>query len=290
MIPASNAKFAGVWHLVGEEARDATGRTVPIPYAARGGRIGYITYDPLGHVGVVLAWVEQPTVSRHSLTAEQAALALERYNSYWGGYTVDEGVVTHRVHGCVLPRFTGVSMEREFTLTAKRLTLRPPPAADGEQHTLAWERLRDLPNLTPTQRRLIGFWKLVSFERRRADGERLPVDPGETGLIVYTASGHVIVHLMQAHRWRNVGATPTPAETLATYRSYVSYFGTYSVDEAGGFVVHHLEGSFNTAPPGTNFKRRYAFDGRRLTLEGLAAPDAEGRDVHATLVWERLSD
>src|SRR5262245_25969358 len=164
----ANARFAGVWRLVSEEARDAAGRHVPMPYAARGGRTGYITYDAHGHVGVVLAWVEQPTVSRTNPTAEEAALALERYNSYWGHYSVndDAGVVTHRVLGCVLPRFTGVSMEREFTLTANRLTLQPPPAADGEQHTLAWQRVPDLPNLTPTQRRLIGFWKLISFERR----------------------------------------------------------------------------------------------------------------------------
>lgn len=287
-----NARFAGCWKLVSEEARDATGRELPLPYAAHGGRVGYIAYDPSGHVGVVLAWAEQPSVSRPVPTADEAAIALERYNSYWGSYTVDEagGRVTHRTFGCVLPRFAGVTMERVFTLTANRLTLQPPPAADGEQHTLTWERVPELPSLTPTQQRLIGFWKLISFERRRADGELLSTNAGQTGLIVYTPSGHVMVHLMQPDRRRNSGTTPTPAETLATYRSYISYFGTYSVDEAGGFVVHDLQGSFNTAPRGTLFKRFYQFSGRRLTLEGLAAPDADGRAVCATVVWERLSD
>jgi hypothetical protein len=290
-VRAVNARFAGVWKLVSEEARDAAGREVTMPYAARGGRVGYITYDPLGYMGVVLAWAEQPRVSRPDPTVEEATLALERYNSYWGSYAVDEaaGVVTHQTFGAVMPGFAGTNQEREFTIAGNRLTLRPP-AANGEQRILVWERVPDLPNLTPTHRRLVGFWKLISFECRDADGELLSSNPGQTGFIVYTASGHVMVHLMQPYRRRNVGATPTPAETLATYRSYVSYFGPYSVDEAGGFVVHHLDASFNSAVPGTDFQRFFELSGRRLTLKAPVTKDAVGREVHATIVWERLSD
>lgn len=291
-VRATNAPFAGVWKLVGEEARDATGAEVPSAYAALGGRVGYISYDPLGYMGVVLAWVAQPTVSRPAPTVAEAALALERYNSYWGSYAVDTatGVVTHQTLGAVMPSFAGTNQERRFTITGNRLTLRPPPSASGDQRTLTWERVPDSPNLTPTHRRLIGFWKLLSFERRSAGGELLVSNPGQTGFLVYTASGQVMVHLMQPYRRRNVGPVRTPDETLATYRSYTSYFGPYTVNEAGGFVVHHLDYSFNSAPPGTDFQRFYEFSGRHLTLKAPVTKDASGQDVHATITWERLSD
>ena len=76
LVRAVNERFAGVWQLVGEESRDARGQVVPIPYAALGGRIGYITYDPAGYMGVVLAWVAQPPYAARPTPAEaQTALA-----------------------------------------------------------------------------------------------------------------------------------------------------------------------------------------------------------------------
>ena len=291
-VRATNERFAGVWKLVGEESRDAAGREVPLAYAASGGRVGYITYDPLGYMGVVLAWVAQPTVSRPEPTVDEATLALQRYNSYWGSYAVDEAasIVTHQTFGAVMPSFAGTNQERRFTIEGNRLALRPPPAADGDQRTLTWERVPDLANLTATHRRLIGFWKLISFERRNAAGELLASNPGQTGFLVYTASGHVMLHLMQPYRRRNVGSAPTPDETMATYRSYTSYFGPYTVNEAAGVVVHHLDASLNSAAPGTDFERNYDLSGRRLTLKSPATKDSNGQEANDTMTWERLSD
>lgn len=290
---AVHQRFAGVWKLVGEESLDAKGQPVPAgAYSALGGRFGYITYDPAGFVSVVLAWVAQPTVTRPEPTAQEAAAALARYNSYWGAFAVNEAasVVTHQTFGAVSPSFAFTNQERDFTIAGNRLTLRPPASANGDRRSLTWERVPDLASLTPTHRRLIGFWKLVSFERRNAKGELLTSNPGQTGFIVYTASGHVMVHLMQPYRRRNAGGAPTPEETLATYRSYTSYFGPYTVNESGKYVTHHLDASFNSAEPGTDFQRFYQFDGRRLTLEAPVTRDSTGEEVRATISWERLSD
>jgi hypothetical protein len=290
-VHATNARFAGVWKLVDEESRDAAGRELPIAYAASGGRFGYITYDPLGYMGVVLAWVAQPTVSRPEPTVDEATLALQRYNSYWGSYAVDEAasIVTHQTFGAVMPSFAGTNQERRFTIEGDRLTLRPPPAASGDQRTLTWERAPDLPSLTATHRQLIGFWKLISFDSRSVTGELLASNPGQTGFLHYTASGHVMLHLMQPYRRRNVGSAPTPDETMATYRSYASYFGPYTVNEAAGVVVHHLDASFNSPAPGTDLELDYELSGRRLTLKA-PTQDADGQEVLATITWERLSD
>jgi hypothetical protein len=137
---------------------------------------------------------------------------------------------------------------------------------------------------------LIGFWKLIAFENRNAKGELLSVTPGWMGFIVYTASGHVMVHMMQPYRRRNVGPSPTPEETMATYRSYTSYFGPYTVNEAEQSVAHHLAGAFNSGEVGTDFQRFLEFSGRRLTLKPPVTRNSNGESVQTSIVWERLSD
>jgi hypothetical protein len=291
-VRAVNSRFAGVWKLVGEETRDPQGNLVPGPNAASGGRFGFITYDPAGYVGVVLAWNKRPAFTGKASTAQEAGAALASYNSYWGSFAVNDtkGIVTHQVMGAVSPAFAGTNQERGFTIAGNRLTLRPPNLANGDQRALTWERVPDLPTLTPTHRKLIGFWKLVEIERRNAKGELSISNPGMTGFIVYTASGHVMVHMMDPYRRRNVGGTATPDETMATYRTYTSYFGPYTVDEAGGFVVHHLTAAFNSGVEGTDFKRFLDFSGRRLTLKPPVTTDRNGETVQTSLVWERLSE
>jgi len=290
---AANLRFAGVWKLVGEETRDAkTGAIVPGPNAASGGRFGFITYDPAGYMGVVLAWNKRPAFKGKASTPEDARSALASYNSYWGSYAVNEArnIVTHQTMGAVSPSFAGTNQERGFTIDGSRLTLRPPNLANGDQRSLIWERVPDLPTLTPTHRKLIGFWKLISLERRNAKGELTITNPGMTGFLVYTASGHVMVHMMDPYRRRNEGDAPTPDETMATYRTYTSYFGPYTVNEAGGYVVHHLTAAFNSGDEGTDFQRFIEFSGKRLTLKPPATRDSSGGTVQTALIWERLSE
>jgi hypothetical protein len=291
-VRAANERFAGVWKLVGEETRDATGQVVAGPNANSGGRFGYITYDPAGYMGVVLAWNRRPAFKGKASTPEEARAALSSYNSYWGSFAVNDarGIVTHQTMGAVSPAFAGTNQERGFTIAGNRLTLRPPNLANGDQRSLTWERVPDLPNLTPTHRKLIGFWKLINLERRTANGAVSIANPGMTGFIVYTASGHVMVHMMDPYRRRNVGEAPTADETMATYRTYTSYFGPYTVNEPGGFVVHHLTAAFNSGVEGTEFQRFLEFSGKRLILRPPVTKDGNGETVQTALIWERLSN
>ena len=292
-VRAVNSRFAGVWKLVGEQTRDATGQVVPQgPSATTGGRFGYITYDPAGYMGVTIAWPSHPVLAGRQPTPEEARLALSTYNSYWGSFAVNEanGTVTHQTFGALSPAFAGTDQVRRFTIAGNRLTLRPPTATNGDQRTLTWERVPDLPTLTPTHRKLIGVWKLISLESHNAKGAVVSSNPGLTGFIVYTASGHVMVHMMYPYRRRNVGEAPTPDETMATYRSYTSYFGPYTVNESGNDVVHHIAGAINSGVIGTGFKRFAAFSGKRLTLRPPVTNDSNGENVQTTITWERLSD
>jgi hypothetical protein len=291
-VRAVNNRFAGVWKLVGEETRDANGQVVV--RGANGGnpRTGFIAYDPAGYMCVVLAWLKQPVLAGRQPTLEEARAALGAYNSYWGSFAVNESrsIVTHQTMGALSPAFGGTNQERKFTIAGNRLMLQPPTASNGDQRTLTWERVPDLPELTPTHRKLIGFWKLISFERRNMKGDLLSSNPGWTGFIVYTASGHVMVHMMAPYRRRNVGLSPTADETMATYRSYTSYFGPYTVNESGNYVVHHLAAEFNSAPVGTDYQRFLEFSGKRLTLKPPVTKDANGENVQASITWERLSE
>jgi hypothetical protein len=291
-VRATNARFAGVWKLVAEETRDPKGQIVPGPNAASGGRFGYITYDPAGYMGVTIAWNKRPSFAGKAATPDEARAAMASYNSYWGSFAVNDarGTVTHQTFGAVNPSFGGTDQVRGFTFSGNQLTLRPPNLANGDQRTLIWERVPELPNLTPTHRKLIGFWKLISLERRNAKGEVSSTNPGMTGFLVYTASGHVMVHMMDPYRRRNVGQTPTADESMATYRSYTSYFGPYTVNEPGGYVVHHLTAAFNSGVEGTDFQRFLEFSGRRLGLKPPVTKDGRGEDVQTSLIWERLSD
>jgi len=173
-------------------------------------------------------------------------------------------------------------------MSGNRLTLDAPAPANGLQHSLIWERVPDLPTLTATHRQLIGFWKLVSTERRNLKGELVRAYPGWTGFIVYGASGHMMVHMMEPYRRRYAGDTPTPEEARATTQSYTSYFGTYTITGAGS-LVHHFEGSINRGSVGTDTQRFFEVSGNKLILRPPLIKTPEG-DVIMTNVWERLTD
>jgi len=289
-VRAANNRFAGVWKLVSEETRNTSGEVVR--RGPDGGRVGYIAYDPVGYMGVVLAYSKRSTFAERQATPPEALEAMRTYNSYWGSFAVDEphNTVTHQTFGALSPGFSGSNQVRKFTISGNRLTLQPPTATNGDQSTLTWERVPDLPDLTPMHRKLIGFWKLISNEVRDGKGDLVSANPGQTGFIVYTASGHVMVHMMQPYRRRNVGPSPTPEETMATYRSYTSYFGPYSVNESEKYVVHHLAGALSPGWVGSDFQRYVEFSGKRLILRPLPGKDRSGKTVQLMITWERLSD
>ena len=291
-VRAANNRFAGIWKLIGQETRDGKGQIVPPgPNANNTGRLGYIVYDPAGYMAVTIQSPERPKFADRQPTTQEARAAMGSYTSYWGSFAVNEAtsVVTHQTFGALSTAMSGTNQVRGFTMSGNRLTLRPPTAANGNQSSLTWERVPDLPNLTPTHRKLIGFWKLISRETRNAKGELLSSSPGQTGFIVYTASGHMMVHMMQPYRRRNAGALPTLEETMAAYRSYTSYFGPYTVNESERYLVHHLAGTINPGNVGSDYQRFFELSGKRLILKPPVTKNSDG-EAQTTLTWERLSD
>lgn len=89
--------------------------------------------------------------------------------------------------------------------------------------------------------RIEGQWNLVAWRRVAGDGsESYPFGRDATGMLVYTASGGMIVMMARAGRakldtYDAVGGTE--AERAAAYSGYLAYFGRYEVKDN---EVHHM--------------------------------------------------
>ena len=156
------------------------------------------------------------------------------------------------------------------------------PAAEAAEETPVVDLATAVANSQFT-----GAWRLVKIERFAASGELLePPIEDRLGYIIYDPAGYMGVTIMQPDRQPYASNQRTPEEVLASYSSYSSYFGTFTVNEAEGFLTHHLEGSLNTRGAGSDYKRFYTFSGNRLTLQ----PPAGASGNKTQLTWEKLPD
>ena len=135
--------------------------------------------------------------------------------------------------------------------------------------------------------RFAGAWSLVRSERRDAGGELIgePVED-RVGYIIYDPAGYMGVALMQPGREPYSEDGPTAEEALAQMGSYASYFGRFTVNEAEGYVTHHLEGSLNPDGAGSDYQRFFTFEQDTLTLQPPASEDG----AKSFITWERLPD
>ena len=113
------------------------------------------------------------------------------------------------------------------------------------QSRLTWERIPDVTTPTAEHGRFLGFWKLVSNERRNESGGLVSSNSGQTGYIIYTAAGFMMVHMVRPNRKSYAGAQPTADEAREALTTYTNYFGPFYIHEADGYVVHDQVGSLN---------------------------------------------
>ena len=136
------------------------------------------------------------------------------------------------------------------------------------------------------RRRLLGSWRLVTWEERTGAGEvDYPLGPDAIGQLTYSPEGRVSAQLVRPGQprfadedWRKA----TPEERAEAWPAYFGYFGRYSIDEQAGAVTHHVEGAWFPNLVGTSQVRHYHLDGDILTLD---ADTAWGR---VRIVWEKI--
>ena len=146
------------------------------------------------------------------------------------------------------------------------------------------------PELQPLAARLVGHWSLVSFEAVTGGHREYPFGRDALGQITYDAAGHVAVQIMQAGRRPFASgdqAAGTAEEVSAAFTGYVAYYGSYSVDERAGVVIHHLAASMFPNWVGSEQRREVLLEGDQLTL---STPPTlfQGRQRVLRLVWKRL--
>jgi Lipocalin-like domain len=134
---------------------------------------------------------------------------------------------------------------------------------------------------------LLGTWTLVSHESVRADGTRTPVyGVNPKGTAFFDAGGHFIITVMRADRDKYAIDFPsegTAEENKGTAQGTMTYFGTYSVDEADRTIALHIEASSFPNWNGSDQKRIFAISGGQLTLTARALQTGGYADV----VWKR---
>jgi len=138
---------------------------------------------------------------------------------------------------------------------------------------------------------LVGTWKLVSFEHRSNGQVTYPMGRNARGYLSYDPSGWMSVQIMRADRPMLASRTwsdGTLEELRAAVAGYLSYAGTYEVDEANRSVTHHIDVHLLPNAVGTHLVRRFEIDGSRLTL--LTAPAAPNGSLEGgRLIWERVA-
>lgn len=299
---SDRARMVGTWELVTTEVRDPkTGQWAPTPnYNSN----GYIIYADTGHMGVHIMPKVRARFTSSPPTGEQAQTALRGYTAYFGSFTVNDKdkLVIHHRFGMINPGGdTDFRRYYDFVTMpngSQRLILTPVPADGGGKDKattrIVWNRMLDAP-LSPEQQKFVGFWRLLYTDSYRTKdgkevfhGDRNETRAG-TSYIIYTRSGHMMVHLMNKEgRVKYAGPQPTPAEALQAYRSYAGYFGRFVTyeNQTPPFVYHSQQGSLN---PGaySEQKRFYQFTGNVLRLGGPPNLNDRGELAGGHLYWEK---
>ena len=298
------ARFVGTYELVTTEVKDpATGQWSRTPNFNSN---GYIIYADTGHMGVHIQPKVRARFAANPPTGEEAQAALRGYAAYFGSFTVNdkekEKFVVHHRFGQLNPGGE-IDAKRfyDFETTpngSQRLILTPAPADGGGKdkapRRVIWQRMLDAP-LSAEAKKFVGFWRLLYTDSYRIkDGKEIfHGDKNETragtSYIIYTSSGHMMVHLMNKEgRTKYAGAQPTFDEALKTFRSYNGYFGRFVTYENQNppFVYHSQQGS-TTPGAYSEQKRFYQFTGNVLRLGGPPNLNDKGELAGGHLYWER---
>lgn len=175
-------------------------------------------------------------------------------------------------------------------------TLFVTACSETEQESSVPEKIVSAPieEVAPDPRlQFVGNWELVGRERIAADGTILPLPEapspgaaGEVGYIMYDPAGYMGVVIMPPERPTYASTTPSGEEAVETLGTYTSYFGTYSVNEADGFLTHHLQGNVRPPDSANNNQRFYEFIDDQLIL----MPPEDDSGIKRRIIWKRVPD
>jgi len=154
--------------------------------------------------------------------------------------------------------------------------------------------------------KLVGTWKLISWETLRSNGQILNIvmGPRPTGLIIYQPNGYMALQAINDPRpmFAESGLTATREELRNAYFGYFAYWGTYTINEADSTVGYNIQSGLRPEDVGITRKSTVRFDGTKLvwTPPAYKANLAffhdlrgdtqlrEGEELVNRLTWERI--
>jgi len=139
--------------------------------------------------------------------------------------------------------------------------------------------------MTAVSNRLIGSWRLVSYETHDPTGRCGEPYAAAVGRLTYDDRGKMSGQVMRPDRARVEVGKGNAQSVRAAYIGYIAYFGSYEVSPDGTSVAHRVEGALNPEWVGGTQVRKLRFDGDRLVLS--ADVRKNGDIVTHTLTWER---
>ena len=140
--------------------------------------------------------------------------------------------------------------------------------------------------------RLIGAWKLVSYQEIPVDGSE-PFEPlghEPKGIIMYTPDGYMSAQLSKPDRPNFASGdwfAGTPEEYREEGTSYIAYSGPFHVDKETQTLTHSMFVSLFPDWTGQTQPRRVKVDGDILHLGTVAPIQSSGQTVNSVLTWRR---
>jgi hypothetical protein len=136
---------------------------------------------------------------------------------------------------------------------------------------------------------LVGAWTLISAVDVRADGSRVnPWGANPKGAYTFDANGLFVQVVMRSDLPKFAKrAEGTPEQNRAVVQGSISYYGTYSINEADKIIDVHINGSSFAAANDTDAKRIIAsLTADEMTIINLTT--STGADVKSESVWKRV--
>lgn len=254
---------------------------------------GLLVFDAAGHAYELAKSGRSFVNSANQATPAEAQALFGSFGGFWGSYKTDvaQKKITFRAEGAVNPNAMGPmasDLVRTFEFADDRLVVTSgTDSGDGRDNMRwTWQRVPQLENLTPANRRLVGFWRHIVEKRLNvATGAVLTESARAPSVIVYTPSGYVGVHFPPLNRQRFAGAAPTDDEARAAIAGFVSYYGAYTLYP--GLVFHHRL-VILANPQGDSLRRFYDITGDELNLKFPAVTN-QGQEIRTVVTLKRIS-
>ena len=183
---APAASLVGTWTLstIDEKVANAAATRVPNPR-------GLLVFDAAGHALEIVTHAGRKAYAGNQPTPAEAHVTFDNYSGFWGGYRADEraGQIVFHPEGAVHPNIMGQDLPRSYEIKGDKLTITAlasePNARGGTRWT--WEKVPPVDNLSPTYRKVVGFWQHVVEKRvNLTTGASVSENERAPSIIVYT--------------------------------------------------------------------------------------------------------